>query len=296
MILAFGDIEVDTGRGEVRRCGETVHTGPRVLNLLYLLASNADRLITKEEIVDKVWDGRAVSDSAISTVVKEARKATGDDGARQEVIRTLHGVRFRCVAPVRIRAPAAPHQGQPCEAVTRTLPGANLRFSGKPSIAVLPFLDERPEAATHHLGDAIPAELIAALSRLRWLSVTARGSAFRFREHDPGLVTVSQVLGVRYCLSGIVEIYGKSIAATVELSRTVDGVVIWSDRLTAPLDEVDVIRSRIVASVTAALELHVPLSEAERRNGQLRKTWMRGRNFTSDYSISTDSTPRQRSC
>ena len=65
MILAFGDIEVDTGRGEVRRCGETVHTGPRVLNLLYLLASNADRLITKEEIVDKVWDGRAVSDSAI---------------------------------------------------------------------------------------------------------------------------------------------------------------------------------------------------------------------------------------
>ena len=160
MILAFRDIEVDTGRGELRRCGESVHTGPRVLNLLYLLASNADRLVTKEEIVDKVWDGRAVSDSAISTVVKEARKATGDDGVRQEVIRTLHGVGFRCVAPVRIRAPADPHQGEPCEAVARTLPGGNLRFSGKPSIAVLPFLDQRPEAATHHLGDTIPAEFL----------------------------------------------------------------------------------------------------------------------------------------
>lgn len=263
MILAFGEIEIDTGRAELRRAGETVHIGPRVLNLLYLLAGNCDRLVTKEEVVAKVWEGRAVSDSAISTVVKEARKATGDDGARQDVIRTVHGLGFRCVAPVRIRTPAAPHPDEPHAASETVLPTGSLRFSGKPSIVVLPFQDQRPDAATNPLGDALPAELIAALCRLRWISVTARGSAFRFREHDPDLGTINQLLRARYCLSGIVENDGNSIAATVELARTADGLVVWSDRMLGPLDAVHEMRSRIVASVLAAMELHVPPSEAE---------------------------------
>lgn len=222
-----------------------------------------DRLVTKEEIAAKIWDGRAVSDSAISTVVKEARKATGDDGVRQDVIRTVHGLGFRCVAPVRIRTPTAPHPDGSLAASETALPTGSLRFSGKPSIVVLPFLDQRPDAATNPLGDALAAELIAALSRLRWISVTARGSAFRFREHDPDLGTINQVLRARYCLSGIVENDGNSIAATVELARTVDRLVIWSDRMQGPLDAVHEMRSRIVASVLSAMELQVPSSEAE---------------------------------
>jgi len=105
MILAFSDVEIDPSKGEVRRDGRLVPAAPRVVSLLHLLAANADRMVTKDEIVDKIWDGRVISDSAISTSVKEARRAIGDSGARQDLIRTLHGQGFRCVADLRILPP-----------------------------------------------------------------------------------------------------------------------------------------------------------------------------------------------
>jgi TolB-like protein len=237
-----------------------VQVGPRVLSLLHLLASNCDRLVSKEEIVARLWDGRAVSDTAISTVVKEARKAAGDDGSRQEVIRTVHGLGFRCVASVHMRAPASTG---PCELHAEVVTAGSLRFSGKPSIVVLPFRDQRADAATSPLGEALPAELIAALSKLRWVSVTARGSAFRFRDADPDLRTIAQVLNTRYCLSGLVENDGTAVAVSVELARTCDGLVIWSERFRGPPAELHEMRSRIAGSVVAAMELRIPPCEAE---------------------------------
>ena len=98
MILAFADVEIDLGKGEIRRGGTVVRAAPRVVALLHLLAENSDRIVTKDEIVEKIWDGRIISESAISTSIKEARQAIGDDGARQAYVRTMHGQGFRCVA------------------------------------------------------------------------------------------------------------------------------------------------------------------------------------------------------
>ena len=134
MILAFSDIEIDPAKGEVRRNGEPVDVAPRVFSLLHLLAANAERMVTKDEIVDKVWDGRVISDSAISTSIKEARQAIGDSGARQDVIRTLHGQGFRCVAEVRILSSSAPMPGGEPAAPEAAL--AQGLIAGKPSIAV----------------------------------------------------------------------------------------------------------------------------------------------------------------
>ena len=261
MILAFSNVEVDVARGEVRRDGQPMPVAPRVVSLLHLLASNADRLVTKDEIVDKVWDGRVISDSAISTSIKEARQAIGDSGARQDLIRTLHGQGFRCVAEVTILPPAG--TSSPIEIAPPEATSAPGLIAGKPSIAVLPFGNVAAEGASDPLGDGLAAELISALSRLRFLSVTARGSSFRFRQGAPDLGAIAKLLGVRYCLSGIIEADGSEIAVTVELASTLDGVVIWSDRFAGPRHHVHEIRRRIVAEVIGALELHVPLNEAQ---------------------------------
>lgn len=260
MILAFADVEIDLGKGEIRRGGTEVRAAPRVVALLHLLAENSDRIVTKDEIVEKIWDGRIISESAISTSIKEARQAIGDDGARQAYVRTMHGQGFRCVAEVRVLAPAT----------TTTAPGHPSLLeptldllSGKPSLAVLPFGNVASEGTPDPLGDGLAAELISALSRLRYISVTARGSSFRFRQSAPDLETISKVLGVRYCLSGVVETDGPEFAITLELARTQDGVVIWSDRFSGPKENIHEVRSRIVAEVISALELHVPLNEAE---------------------------------
>ena len=260
MILAFADVEIDLGKGEIRRGGTAVRAAPRVVALLHLLAENADRIVTKDEIIEKIWDGRIISESAISTSIKEARQAIGDDGARQAFVRTMHGQGFRCIAEVRVLTPAAATTAR--DHPSHVEPALDL-LSGKPSLAVLPFGNVASEGTPDPLGDGLAAELISALSRLRYISVTARGSSFRFRQSAPDLDTISKVLGVRYCLSGVVETYGPEFAITLELARTQDGVVIWSDRFSGPKENIHDVRSRIVAEVISALELHVPLNEAE---------------------------------
>lgn len=264
MILVFGAYEIDPQRGELRKDGIQVSVETRVLNLLNLLVRNHDRLIPKEEIVEVVWDGRAISDSAISTSIKEARKAVGDDGNRQSVIKTVHGRGFRCVADVRIKAAAKPAADN---AVAREIESGEAEGSigalaGKPSIAVLPFHALSTSDLGHAIADAVPAELISALSRLRWMGVIARGSSFRFRGPDVQPQTVRQILKVGYCLTGVVELLAPSLMISVELVETAEGSVIWGEQYSSTVDDVHDVRSKIVAGVIAALEVHVPLNEA----------------------------------
>ena len=117
-----------------------------------------------------------------------------------------------------------------------------------------------PELAI--LADAIPYEIIQALSRLRWLAVIARGSSFRFRKPDPDLELVATALGARYVLSGIIEANVSGLAVTLELSDASTNEVIWGDRLGAPLDAIDDLRNRIVARLVTALDVYIPLNEA----------------------------------
>ena len=100
-VLAFDDYELDLSMHELRRNGERVHVEPQVFDVLAHLATNHGKMITKEELLDEVWGDRFVSESALSSRIKAARQATGDDGRRQAVIRTVHGKGFTFVAELR---------------------------------------------------------------------------------------------------------------------------------------------------------------------------------------------------
>ncbi len=255
MAWLFGDFRLDADRFQLSCRDEPVRLEPQVLSLLIHLVRNRDHMITKDEIVAAVWQGEAVSDASISSRIRSARQAVGDDGVKQAVIRTVHGRGFRFMLDV------------------MTLPPENAALagfaypplghaSGRPSIAVLPFqqLGIVPELAI--LGDAIPHEIIEALSRMRWLAVIARGSAFRFRQVATNLNLVSRALAARYILSGAVESLGRTVAVTLELVDSNSCEIIWADRLVARVDEVGELRARIVAHLVSALETHIPDNEA----------------------------------
>jgi DNA-binding winged helix-turn-helix (wHTH) protein len=165
MILDFAPFTLDTGRAELRNGDAVVALEPKVYALLRLLVENHDRVVSRDEMIAVVWGGRFISDAAVSTALKQVRRALGDDGAAQVFIRTLHGMGHRFVAPVRIRAAAAA-ASQPESTVTADAPG------GPPTIAVLPFGAAGLPDNFASLGDALPAEIISALSRLRWLRVS----------------------------------------------------------------------------------------------------------------------------
>ena len=255
MAWIFGDFRLDPERFELSCGAELVRLEPQVLALLCLLVRHHDRMVTKDEIVEKIWNGQSVSDASISSRIRSARQAVGDDGHHQTTIRTVHGRGFRFVAEVVETAPAQ-------AAKATAPPEKNSPLTGRPSIAILPF---RPLAMTPELAilaDAIPYEIIQALSRLRWLAVIARGSSFRFRKPDPDLELVATALGARYVLSGIIEANVSRLAVTLELSDASTNEVIWGDRINAPLDAVDDLRSRVVEHLVTALDVYIPLNEA----------------------------------
>ncbi len=254
MAWIFGAFRLDPERFELSRGSAPVRLEPQVLALLVHLVRNRDRMVTKDEIVAEVWQGRAVSDASISSRIRSARRAVDDDGDGQTIIRTVHGRGFRFVADA--------VETQPAQAAAREIAQPKGPLAGRPSIAILPFraLAMAPELAI--LAEAIPCEIIQALSCMRWLAVIARGSSFRFRHSEPNLDLVATALGARYVLTGIIEARNRGLAVTLELSDSSKNEVIWGDRLVAPLDNIDDLRRQIVAHLVTALEVYIPLNEA----------------------------------
>lgn len=265
MIFAFGDLELDIPRGELRSNDAALPIEPRAFKLLCMLVENNERLVSKEELIEKVWDGRIVSDTAISTGIKAVRKALGDDGEKQEFVKTVRGRGFRFTARVRrIRTESDNRLSVDDTSSASQAKRNEAETVDRPSIAVLPFRLIGHTDAYSAIADAIPAELIASLSRLRWLWVLARGSTFRFRNRETELNEIRESLGTNYLLSGIVEIFGKNVAVAVELVDTRTAAVIWADRFPSKIDDIHETRSQIADQVIAALEIRIPLHEAEK--------------------------------
>jgi len=100
MRYRFGPFELDVEKHELRQDGEQVSLEPQVFRLLVHLVAEHARVVTKDELIEVIWDGRFVSDSAVSSRIKSARQALGDSGKTQEYIKTIHGQGFRFVASV----------------------------------------------------------------------------------------------------------------------------------------------------------------------------------------------------
>jgi TolB-like protein len=249
MIYRFGQFELDTTKAELRAGGTMCPLEPQVYAVLALLVENRERLVSVDELIEKVWNGRVVSDAAVASRIRSVRQALGDDGQRQAFVRTLPRRGFRFVADVGIE-PAVGWQAEVPET------------SSRPSIAVLPF-DRVGEARVHAaIADALPHDLIAAMSRLRWLLVTARGSSFRLRGSGLDPAEAGRLLGVRYCITGTIEVGAERIAVVVELVDTSNSGVVWAERFDDSADGIHEIRAEILAQTLVALELHIPLHEA----------------------------------
>lgn len=257
MLYKFENFELDTDRRELRREGMAVETEPQVFDLLVLLASHHHRVVSKDEIIEKIWQGRFISDWAISSRIKTLRQALGDDGTGQRFIKTLRGKGFRFVQDVALAAPIA-SAGPPETTPQQTYAPMGMRTS----IAVLPFQLIGSPGPHLAIADAIPRELIASLSSLRWIKVFAHGSTFRFRGDHIDVGDVGSILGAHYALTGSVEVIGSDVIIDTELSGTHSREVIWALRRQRPLDQVQELRAEIAAQVIAVAEFGIPQHEA----------------------------------
>ena len=141
MQFLFTDHTLDTDRRELRRAGEPIDVEPQVLDVLIYLVENRERVVSKDDLIASVWEGRIVSDATVSSRIYAARKALGDTGQGQKLIRTFARKGHRFIGAVRTQPkddePAAPATGPPSdEHRDRSRPTSPI--SDRPAIAVLP--------------------------------------------------------------------------------------------------------------------------------------------------------------
>lgn len=266
MKYQFEQFELDTDKLELTRQGESVRLEPQVFALIELLVSNSERAISKDEINERVWGGRIVSDAAVNSRIRTARQALDDSGKEQRLIRTIRGHGFRFVGEV-----ATPTLSAAVAVVNELpLPAAPLveeRGDNKPSIAVLPLqllsLDTRYEP----LADAIAHEIIADLSRLRWLRVISRASTFKLRGGDGDLGNVANILGVDYVLTGTLALFGDKANISIELTNPRTGAVVWGENIESSLAELIELRVQLATRIANAIELRIQKQQADTAEG-----------------------------
>ena len=198
MRYRFEEFAFDIDRRELHRGAEVVSVTPQVFDLLEYLIRNRERVVSKDDLINAVWNGRIVSDAALTTRLNAVRAAIGDTGEKQRLIKTLPRKGFRFVGQVQeTREVAASNPGEVAPERAPALPD-------RPSIAVLPFENMSDDPEQEYFADGMVEEIITALSRFKWLFVIARNSSFTYRGKAVNVKQVGYELGVRYVLEGSV--------------------------------------------------------------------------------------------
>ncbi|TWT12647.1 winged helix-turn-helix domain-containing protein [Reyranella sp. CPCC 100927] len=251
MLFSFDDFVLDTARRELRGPDGLVALEPQVFDLLAYLIHNRDRVVSKDDILAAVWQGRTVSDSTLATRINAARGAIGDSGEAQRLIKTLprRGLRFVGI----IREQAAP-----------TSTPASTPTPDRPSIAVLPFANIGGDPEQDYFADGMVEEIITALSRLRWLSVIARNSSFAYKGQTIDSKQVGHALGARYVLEGSVRKAAQRVRISGRLIDAATGTHLWADRFDGTLADIFDLQDQVTSRVVGAIAPRLGKAEIER--------------------------------
>jgi TolB-like protein len=258
LLYHFSDLVLDTGRRELRRGDDHIAVEPQVFDLLEFLIRARERVVSRDELLDAVWHGRAVSDATLSSRVNSARAAIGDNGEAQRLIRTLPRKGIRFVGEVREESAAAS-----LPASTASEHASSFDLEG-PSIAVLPFTNMSGDPEQDFFADGMAEDIITALSRCSGLFVIARNSSFTYKGKAVDIRQVGRELDVIYVLEGSVRRGGNRLRISGQLIDAASGRHLWADRFDGDLSDVFDLQDRITESVVAAIEPAVQLAEIER--------------------------------
>lgn len=257
--LSFEDFTIDADRRELRRGGLPIALGPQVFDLLLYLIERRAFVVSKDDLIQAVWRGRIVSDSTLTSHVNALRKALGDTGKQQRLIRTLPRKGIRFVGEV--RAAQMPSQ-------VPAVVASPLSSSGRPAIAVLPFANMSGDPGQEYLSDGVAEDVITALSRYPSLFVIARNSSFTYRGRIVDLKQVGRELGVRYVLEGSLRQAANRIRLTAQLIETETGRHIWAERYDRDITDVFAVQDEITYAVTTAIA--PAIADAERHRALRR--------------------------
>jgi TolB-like protein len=253
----FANHVLDTSRQELRCGGEGVPIEPQVFDLLLYLLENRDRVVSKDDLFDNIWQGRIVSESTLTSRINAVRKAVGDSGSDQRLVRTIARKGFRFVGDVSVsqNGVAGPEQTPaPPPGEDGERPRGALTALDRPAIAVLPFTNMSDAPEQDYFSDGVSEDIITALSKLRWFYVIARNSSFVYKARPVHLKQIGEELGVGYVVEGSVRKDGDRVRIAAQLIDVGTGSHIWAERYDGSLVDVFAVQDEITQAIVAAIE------------------------------------------
>jgi TolB-like protein/Flp pilus assembly protein TadD len=254
----FEDFSFDTARRELRRGTDVIAIAPKVFDLLDYLIGNRERVVSKDDLIKAIWQGRIVSEVALTTRLNAARKAIGDSGDEQRLIRTFprKGVRF--IGTVHETA------GPADATVASGSPKPRFAAPDKPSLIVLPFTNLSPDPEQEYFADGVTESLTTDLSRMVGIFVIGRNTAFSYKGKHVDLKQIGRELGVRYVLEGSVQRSGSRMRINVQLIDAETGNHLWAERFDKPIVDLFDMQDEIGARLANQLGTELVTAEARR--------------------------------
>jgi TolB-like protein len=256
MIYTFGPFVVDANLFELRRDGEVLSVEPLVFNLLLFLLENRDRIVSRDDLVNAIWQGRAVADTTISSRIFALRHVLGDSKAEQSCIRTIPRRGFRFVAEVDCLANQTSPEPLTNGVPHREPPIARLEAAQIPTLLVLPF---KPASAQtdKYVCDGMTEDVISNLTLFRELRVFAGRTAFHFRSSEMSPLDIARQLGAGFIVSGSVRNEEKRLRIMVQLVDAETGVMLWAGRYDRRVTDIFAVQDEMTRMVAAALGVQV---------------------------------------
>ncbi len=228
MGLEFDGFTLDTERFQLIRSGEVVAVEPKVFDFILFMARSGGRVVTKDELIEGLWGGRIVSETAVSSCVKAARKALGDDGRTQSVIKTVHGRGFRFA--LEPSEPATPVVESPVTpAGTIDMPFV------QPSLVVLPADVPGDAPGLGFVGKQVTDTLRTALGRMPFMTILSRKAVETLR--SASLQDLKAHAGEGYLFDLTLGLDGDKVVGLAELTSIGSGALIWSRKVDVSADQ-----------------------------------------------------------
>ncbi|MBV1904023.1 MAG: winged helix-turn-helix domain-containing protein, partial [Marinosulfonomonas sp.] len=268
MIYRFGEYCLDAALYELRAGGNRVAIEPQVFSLLQYLIENRDRVVSKDDMIGAVWGGRAISESTLSSRIFAMRRAIGDTGQTQALIRTVPRRGLRFIGKVVLEEKKPPTANEPAppnaeilssgeasaDAAIPAIPAGPIRNSATvlPTLAVLPFKNASADL-DEYFCDGLTEDIISNLTHFSEIRVIASGSSFQFKERALSLADIAGKLNADYIVDGSVRCDKTRLRIAVQLVDATTGVSIWADRYDREMEDIFAVQDAVTHMVVASL-------------------------------------------
>ena len=258
----FEEYAFDTDRRELHRGANLVSITPQVFDLLDYLIRNRQHVVTRDDLISAVWNGRIVSDAALTTRLNAARHAIGDTGEKQHLIKTLPRKGFRFIGVVQEGSTPAT---APASSAAQYDTTAQRPFSPPHlSIVVLPFTNLSGDPEQDWFADGVTESLTTDLSRIKGSFVIGRHTAFTYKGKAVDLKQIGRDLNVGYVLEGSVRRGENRLRVNVQLVDAETGTHLWTDRFDKPVADLFEMQDEVSARIANALNAQLIEAEARR--------------------------------